>query len=147
MANFLYNKWKENILQFTANNNLSSGTVKVSLVDTGVYTLGTQSTTDQFYDNGSANDVASAVPTNGTATLGSKTFTNGVFDAADATFTSVTGNSCEALVIWIDTGTPTTSPLVAYIDTSVTGLPVTPNGGNITITWNASGIFAIGPTA
>ncbi len=145
MANFLYNKWKENILQFTANNNLSAGTVKVALVDTGVYTLGTQSTTDQFYDNGSANDVASA--TVGTPqTLGSKTFTNGVFDAADVTFTAVTGNSVEALVIYIDTGTPTTSPLVAYIDTSVTGLPVTPNGGNITIQWNASGIFAIGPT-
>lgn len=145
MANFLYNKWKENILQFTANNNLSAGTVKVALVDTGVYTLGTQSTSDQFYDNGSANDVASA--TVGTPqTLGSKTFTNGVFDAADVTFTAVTGNSVEALVIYIDTGTPTTSPLVAYIDTSVTGLPVTPNGGNITIQWNASGIFAIGPT-
>ncbi len=145
MANFLYNKWKENILQFTANNNLSSGTVKVALVDTGVYTLGTQSTTDQFYDNGTANDVASA--TVGTPqTLGSKTFTNGVFDAADITYTSVTGNSVEALVIYIDTGTPTTSPLVAYIDTGVTGLPVTPNGGNITVTWNASGIFALGPT-
>jgi uncharacterized protein YfaQ (DUF2300 family) len=25
----------------------------------------------------------------------------------------------------------------------VTGLPVTPNGGNITVTWNASGIFTI----
>jgi hypothetical protein len=33
--------------------------------------------------------------------------------------------------------------LVAYIDSSVTGLPVTPNGGNIGITWNASGIFAL----
>lgn len=145
MANFLYNKWKENILQFTANNNLSTGTVKVALVDTAVYTLGTQSTTDQFYDNGTANDVASA--TVGTPqTLASKTFTNGVFDAADITYTAVTGASVEALVIYIDTGTPTTSPLVAFIDTGVTGLPVTPNGGNITVTWNASGIFAIGPT-
>lgn len=146
MANFLYNKWKENLLQFTANNNLSTGTVKVALVDTGVYTLGTQSTTDQFYDNGTANDVASA--TVGTPqTLTGKSFTNGVFDSTtDPTFTAVTGNSVEALVIYIDTGTPTTSPLVAYIDSGVTGLPVTPNGGNITVTWNASGIFAIGPT-
>jgi len=55
----------------------------------------------------------------------------------------VTGNTVEALVIYVDTGSAATSPLVAYIDTSVTGLPVTPNGGDITVTWNASGIFAL----
>jgi len=134
MANALYPKWKEQLLQFTTNNNLSSGTVKVALVDTGVYTY---NSADQFYST-----LSSAVV--GTPqTLGSKTFTNGVFDGADATFTSVTGNSVEALVLYVDTGTASTSPLVAYIDTSVTGLPVTPNGGDITITWNASGIFAL----
>jgi hypothetical protein len=134
LANALYPKWKEQLLQFTSNNNLSSGTVKVALVDTGVYTY---SSTDQFYSS-----VSSAVV--GTPqTIGSKTFTNGVFDGADVTYTSVTGNSIEALVIYIDTGSAATSPLVAYIDTSVTGLPVTPNGGDIAITWNASGIFAL----
>ena len=40
-------------------------------------------------------------------------------------------------------GANTTWPLIAYIDTGVTGLPVTPNGGNITVTWNASGIFKL----
>lgn len=134
MANALYAKWKEQLLQFTANNNLSAGTVKVALVDTGVYTY---NSADQFYSS-----VSSAVV--GTPqTLGTKTFTNGVFDAADVTFTAVTGNSVEALVIYIDTGTASTSPLVAYIDTSVTGLPVTPNGGDITVTWNGTGIFAL----
>lgn len=134
MANALYPKWKEQLLQFTANNNLSSGTVKVALVDTGTYTY---SSTHQFYSS-----VSSAVV--GTPqTIGSKAFTDGVFDGADVTFTAVTGNSVEALVLYIDTGTASTSPLVAYIDTSVTGLPVTPNGGDITITWNASGIFAL----
>lgn len=134
MANALYPKWKEQLLQFTANNNLSSGTVKVALVDTGVYTY---NSADQFYST-----LSSAVV--GTPqTIGSKTFTNGVFDGADATFTAVTGNSVEALVLYVDTGTASTSPLVAFIDTSVTGLPVTPNGGDISITWNASGIFAL----
>jgi hypothetical protein len=81
----------------------------------------------------------------GTAqTIGAtKTVTNGVFDGADVTYTAVTGNSVEALVIYVDTGTAATSPLVAYIDTGVTGLPVTPNGGNISVTWNASGIFSL----
>jgi hypothetical protein len=134
MANALYPLWKEQLLQFTTNNNLSAGTVKVALIDTGTYTY---SATDQFYSSASAAAVGTP------QTIGSKTFTNGVFDGADVTFTSVTGNSVEALIIYVDTGVAGTSPLVAYIDTSVTGLPVTPNGGNIAITWNASGIFAL----
>lgn len=134
MANALYPKWKEQLLQFTANNNLSSGTVKVALVDTGTYTY---NSADQFYSS-----VSSAVV--GTPqTIGSKTFTNGVFDGGDVTFTAVTGSSIEALVLYVDTGSAATSPLVAFIDTSVTGLPVTPNGGDISITWNASGIFQL----
>ena len=134
MANALYPKWKEQLLQFTANNNLSAGTVKVALIDTGVYTY---NSADQFWSAASSASVGTP------QTIGSKTFTNGVFDGSDVTFTAVTGSSVEALVLYIDTGTPSTSPLVAYIDTSVTGLPVTPNGGDITITWNASGIFAL----
>ena len=134
MANALYQKWKEQLLQFTANNDLSAGTVKVALVDTGVYTY---NAADQFWTAVSSASIGTP------QTIGSKTFANGVFDGADVTFTTVTGSSVEALVIWIDTGTAGTSPLVAYIDTSVTGLPVTPNGGDITITWNASGIFAL----
>lgn len=134
MANALYPKWKEQLLQFTTNNNVSAGTVKVALIDTGVYTY---NSTNQFWSSA----VSASVGT--PQTIGTKTFTNGVFDGADVTFTAVTGSSAEALVLYIDTGTAGTSPLVAYIDTSVTGLPVTPNGGDITITWNASGIFAL----
>lgn len=134
MANALYPKWKEQLLQFTANNDLDGQTVKVALVDTGTYTY---SGAHQFWS--SASSAAVGTP----QTIGSKTFTDGVFDGADVTFTAVTGNSAEALIIYIDTGSDATSPLVAYIDTSVTGLPVTPNGGDISITWNASGIFAL----
>lgn len=134
MANALYPLWKEQLLQFTTNNNLSAGTVKVALIDTGVYTY---SAAHQFFSSASAASIGTP------QTIGSKTFTNGVFDGADVSFTAVTGNSVEALIIYVDTGTAGTSPLVAYIDSSVTGLPVTPNGGNIAITWNASGIFAL----
>lgn len=134
MANALYQKWKEQLLQFTANNNLSAGTVKVALIDTGTYTY---NSTNQFWSAASSASIGTP------QTIGTKTFTNGTFDGDNVTFTAVTGNSVEALIIFIDTGTPSTSPLVAYIDTSVTGLPVTPNGGDITITWNASGIFTL----
>lgn len=133
MANALYPKWKEQLLQFTANNNLSAGTVKVALVTSGY----TYSATDQFYSSVSASVVGTP------QTIGSKTFTNGVFDGADVTFSAVTGSQVTRLVIYIDTGSAATSPLVAYLDTGVTNLPVTPNGGDIAITWNASGIFAL----
>jgi hypothetical protein len=133
MANAIYPKWKEAIIQASSNSALT-GTVKAALVDTGTTAY---NAAHDFYD-----DISSAVV--GTPqTIANKTFASGTFDGDDVTFTSVSGNSCEAIVIYIDTGTPSTSRLVAYIDTSVTGLPVTPNGGNISIQWNASGIFTI----
>lgn len=140
MANALYPKYKELLLNPGSLGSssgtavdLSDDTIKIALIDTGTYTY---SSSHDFYD-----DVSGVVGT--PATLGSKTVTNGTFDAADVTFTSVTGNSVEALIIYKDTGSAATSPLIAYIDTASSGLPVTPNGGNITITFNASGIFSL----
>lgn len=133
MANAIYPKYKEALLDAFTDIDLQNLTAKVALIDTGTYTY---SDTHDFF-----NDVTGVVGT--PQTLTTKSVTNGVFDAADVTFTSVTGNSVEALLIYIDTGVSSTSRLVAYIDTGVTGLPVTPNGGDITITWNASGIFAL----
>jgi len=59
----------------------------------------------------------------------------GVADASDITFTSVTGSQATQFVIYRDTGTEATSQLVAYFDTA-TNLPITPNGGDISITWS-----------
>lgn len=47
--------------------------------------------------------------------LGSPTVTAGVADAADVTFTSVTGASVEAVGIFRDTGTASTSRMVALV--------------------------------
>jgi hypothetical protein len=133
MSNAIYPKWKQSLLEFTANNDLDGQTVKAALVDTGTYTY---NSAHDFH-----NDLSGIIGT--PQTIGTKTFTNGVFDGDNVTFTAVSGASVEAIVIYIDTGVSGTSPLVAYIDTGVTGLPVTPNGGDITVTWNASGIFAL----
>lgn len=138
MANALYPLWKQEILKGTSNCllNSSEGTTGVyaALVDTGTYTY---SSSHQFYSS-----LSGVVGTDQEIT--SKTQTNGTFDGADVTFTSVTGNSAEAIVLYRkNAGANTTWPLIAYIDTSVTGLPVTPNSGNIVISWNASGIFTI----
>lgn len=134
MANAIYPKFKEALLDGSTNIDLNDGTVKVALVDTGTYTY---NAAHDFYD-----DVSSAVV--GTPqTIANTTVTSGVFDGDNVTYTTVTGNTVEALVIYIDTGTASTSRLVAYIDSSVTGLPVTPNGGDISITWSNAGIFAL----
>lgn len=134
MANALYPKFKEIIIG-AGGVNLDSDTIKVALIDTGTYTY---SAAHDFY-----NDLSGVVGTPGA--IGNTTITNGIFDGDDVTFTSVTGASVEALVIYKDTGNTATSNLIAYIDTGVTGLPVTPNGGNITITWDngANKIFAL----
>jgi hypothetical protein len=133
MANAIYPKYKEALLDGLANIDVNDGTVKVALVDTGTYTY---SAAHEF--------LTSLSGVVGTAqTIAATTVTNGVFDGDNVTYTAVSGATVEALVIYIDTGTAGTSRLVAFIDTGVTGLPVTPNGGDITITWNASGIFAL----
>jgi hypothetical protein len=133
MANAIYPLYKQALLDASANVDINDGTVKVALVDTGTYTY---STAHEF--------LTSLTGVVGTAqTINNTTVTNGLFDGDNVTYTAVTGNSVEALVIYIDTGTAGTSRLVAYIDTGVTGLPVTPNGGDITVTWNASGIFQL----
>ena len=133
MANAIYPKFKQALWLQSANSNASTGTLKAALVDTGVYTY---SDSHEF--------VSSLSGTVGTAqTIGNKTFTNGILDGDNLTFTGVTGNTIEALVIYIDTGNASTSRLISYQDTNVTGLPATPNGGDIEITWNASGILAL----
>lgn len=133
MPNAIYPKWKQAIVQATANSSLG-GTVKVALVDLGLYTY---AAAHEFYS--SVTGVAGTPPT-----LASKTYVDGLFDAADSIIVAVpSGPNCEALIIYIDTGVAGTSRLVAFFDTGVTGLPVTPNGGDINITWNASGIFQL----
>lgn len=125
MANALYAKGKEKILSGSIN--LPSDTIKASLLSSS-YTANLS--TDEFWSTISANLL------NTSQTLASKSVTGGVFDAADVTFTAVTsGSTVKAVVLWKDTGTPSTSPLLVYIDT-ITGFPLATNGGDITITWD-----------
>jgi hypothetical protein len=76
--------------------------------------------------------------------LTGKTVTAGVADAVDVTFTAVSGATVEAIVLYADSGTEATSRLIAYIDTA-TGLPLTPNGGDVTVAWDngANKIFKL----
>lgn len=137
MANALYPKWKEAIVQAAANSALNgSGATGVyaALIDTGAYTY---SAAHEFYSS-----LAGVVGTD--QEIIAKTYADGLFDGDNVTFPAVTGATVEALVLYVkNAGANTTWRLLAYIDTGVTGLPVTPNGGAITVTWNASGIFQL----
>lgn len=126
MANTLYDYARQRFLE--AQINWMTDTIKVLLVDTGAYTP--QTSVHQYLA-----DIPVSSRIAGPVTLTSKSTTGGAADAADCTFSAVSGASIEAIVLYSDTGTEATSPLIAYIDTA-TGLPITPNGGDIIVTWD-----------
>ncbi len=131
MASGLYIHGKEALLDGTIT--WTTDDIRSILVDTAAYTVNL--TTHDFLDDVAG---ASRISTSA-ASLASKTGTHGVADATDKTHTAVTGASVEAIVLYLHTGTEGTSNLLAYID----GVSVTPNGGDITIQWDAAGVFAL----
>jgi hypothetical protein len=128
MANALYDTGRNAFL--TGDIDWVADDIRAILVDVADYTVDLAA--HNFLD-----DVPSGarVATLG-ASLANKTAVAGVADADDATFSAVTGDPSEALVLYRHTGTESTSQLVAYID-SATGLPVTPNGGDIDVAWDS----------
>ena len=114
----MFQKAKEQLLQ--AGINMSSGDIRVMLVRS-TYTL---DQADEFVAD------LGAVDNGRSAALGSKTFTNGVFDAADTTITATAANASNALIIFLHTGSDATARLIAYIDDAV-GLPFTPEASQV----------------
>ena len=140
MANVLYSAGKEAFLSAEINLSSAANNIAIVLIDTNDYSFSDSHTV--------LNDVTGAARV-ATATLGSKTVTSGVFDAADATFSNVTGDVSEALIIYHDVQVggvteANSCTLIAYIDTA-TGLPITPGGGDITVAFSdgANKIFAL----
>lgn len=134
MANAIYPIAKKALLD--ADIDLSVDTIKIVLC-TSSYTY---STAHDFL-----NDVTAGYRVATSAALSSKTTTGGAFDAADVTFTSLTGSTVTSWILFRDTGTESTSNLIAYFDTVSGGgaLSYTPNGTNFTLQFGASGIFTI----
>jgi hypothetical protein len=95
------------------------------------------------YKDDVTNEVEGTGYTAGGATLGTKTidYTAGTnvtkLDAADVTWSESTITARYA-VIYADTGTAGTSPLLGYIDF---GEDKSSASGNFTITWDAAGII------
>lgn len=152
MADFLYN---------TGSNDLWDTTQPIDLiVDDILVMLCTSSYVanrdDDLIDAGGANDAIDEELTgtgytaghgnSGRKTLASKTITvdktndRTEFDAADITWTTITaGTASQAIVHKKGSADDTTARPVAHIDTG--GFPIVTNGGDLTIAWNANGIF------
>lgn len=113
--------------------NLVTADVRAQLIDTAdeVYLA-----TDNFLS-----DITAAGLVGTAVALANKTVTNGVFDADDTTIPAVSGDSVEAVLLYINTGVNTTSRLIGFFD----GVALTPNGSGVLIQWPsvASRIFAL----
>ena len=125
MANSLYTKGKEKIL--AGNIDFTNNEIKAIIVSSA-YTANL--TTHEFLSDVDANRLGAD------ATLANKTVATGRLDADDVTWSAVTaGATAKAVILYKDTGTPVTSPLLLYIDT-ITGWPLATSGGDITVQWD-----------
>lgn len=143
MANSIYTAFLNGILGSHATRvDLDADTIKIALVDNGSADGAPDAANDDFWDDQDAGLIGTAY------TLANKTIGSvgaGVFDNTvdpAPAFTAVSGATVESLVLFKDTGTPSTSNLIAFWDTA-TGLPLTPNGGDVNLTFNASGIIKV----
>jgi hypothetical protein len=131
LANLVYNRGKKILADSSLD--WASDTIKAMLV-TSTYSPNVD---DNFIDAGGASDPVDARVTGTTdQTLGTKSIveddTNdfAFLKAANVTYTAVpSGVTAVGVVLYKDTGTPSTSPLIAYFD--ITDTPT--NGGDITI--------------
>lgn len=130
--------WYANAFDKMADGTLDilTGDLRCFLVDTADYTF---ANTHDFLDDVIAGSrVGTPTALSGrTATFSANVFT---FDASDTTLSAVTGDQSEAVIVYFHTGTDSTSILVFYLELSAA---VTPNGGDITLQWNASGLGTI----
>lgn len=125
MANALYSKGKEHILN--GDIDIDGNALKVMLVATAY--------TPNLTTHETLADVSSyRIGTD--QSLANVTKTLGVVDADDVTWTAVDpGSTGGKLVIYVDSGVPSSSYLIALFDT-ITSFPVVTNGGDITVQWD-----------
>lgn len=127
MANALYDSARAHFLEGTID--WTDDTIKCVLVDATYVYASTDST---------MNDIAGGKIVSGPThqILTGKSSTGGAADAADVTFPAVSGAQVKGIVVYkyVDE-TMSNNPLIAYID-QATGLPITPNGGDIIVTWD-----------
>ncbi len=131
MATIVHNEWLDSMLGSPTHSviDIDTDNMDFSLLDA----TDSGTITAAFVDYAEVN-TATVVATGNIPTVSS--ITDGVVTLAGAlTFSAVTGDAADYLTLWKNSGTPSTSPLVITWDSASTGLPVSPNGGDITATW------------
>lgn len=139
MADAYYNDFGSNLLGngVHGNTDLDTDDIRMILYDEGA---DARNLADQDLA-----DILSAARIAVSPNLTSKTVGSvgdGIFDHADEVFTSVSGASVESLVYYEHDATETLAPLLFVLD-SWTGLPVTPNGGDITAAPAVGGVLDV----
>jgi hypothetical protein len=140
VADALYDEGRNGLLGggVHAQINLATHDIRVGLRDEGTTALNLATQID-------LGDIASALVGTHTA-LASLTVGVvgvGVFDHADETYPSLSGATVESLDYFdYETGVDGTSPLIANLD-SWTGLPLTPNGGDVILAPAAGGVLVL----
>jgi hypothetical protein len=136
MADWLYGKARE---QFASGGiNWGTGTggddIRVLLVDATDYS--------DAEVNKDVHEFLSSIPSGGrvavSGALTGKSVTLGVCDAADVTFTAVSGDPVDYVIPYKHTGSDATARPIAKID-SYNGLPITVNGGDVRLGWPDDG--------
>lgn len=130
MANGLYKSYKDQLWDGAFD--LLATALDVSLIDAGTVDPDVQ--THDFYDDLVTAEVATFADLAGKAIVDTTNII--AFDATDVTFTSVTGATVEDFSIFEDDATDATSSLLVNFDTA-TGLPLTPNGADVTLQFDS----------
>jgi hypothetical protein len=149
MANALFTSARNAFLGLTttvaAQIDLDTDTIKIALFDATDTPVPAPTTMWKVSDCGAG--WAPADPFTNGPTLGTKTIgviAAGVFDADNTTFTALpAADGMDYMVLFKALTSTALSPMIAFWDTFTSGMPVTPNGGDVTVQWHASGIFAI----
>lgn len=142
MANAVFPKAKEGFLDGSID--LDTAVIKVALVRGYTYNSAHKFVSDVTGASGTLHATSAA--------LSSKTVSDGVFDAADITYTTPTTNTNDhSLLVFQSSAVAggadvaaSSQRLIAWIDTG-TGIPIKPAGGDISIVWDngVNKIFAL----
>lgn len=131
MATSLYTSFLTRLLNGTMGN-LTTATLKLAAV--------TSSYIPDVSNHTTLESISSYVL--GTTTLSSVTVTNGVLTCANPIFSGITSGTATYVVLYLDSGTASTSYLIGY-DGSATNLPLTFTGSSVSCTINASGLVKL----
>lgn len=145
MANFLSTAYRNSLLglttDYSARVDLDTDTIKATFVDEGTDTPAASDVFVSGITAGALVPVFASAVTLGSPTIG--VVGAGVFDAADTTFTALSGASVEGIVVFKNVTTAADSPFLWYYNTGITGIPFTPSGGDVTIQWASGGLISV----